>query len=281
VFKLGLLALAGLWLVDKLAMTIYATWVIGSLISLGVLAGYAIWQGRFWGCFKPQWTWLRRLGGAALAHHALNLALQAPGLILPLIVTAILSAQMNAYFYVAWMIAGFAFVISSSLTTTLYAVGAANPAALAQKARFTLKLSFGVGLLVSIALLVGANWVLGLFKGGYSQEASGCLRILALAVFPVTIRNHYIAISRVHGHLTNTALWMTAGGVLELILAGIGASLGGLIGLSIGWLVAVCIEAIAMLPGVYRVMTSKKITVDQRVGEVVPPPPDIPAYRVD
>ena len=42
----------------------------------------------------------------------------------------------------------------------------------------------------------------------------------------------------------------------ELVLAAIGARLGGLAGLSLGWLTAICIEAVLMALPVFRVASS-------------------------
>ncbi len=87
----------------------------------------------------------RQLGYNALIHHSLNLALQAPGIALPVIVTIILSAQSNAFFYASWMIASFSFVGPIALATVLYAVSSADQALLAQKFRLTLRLSLWIG----------------------------------------------------------------------------------------------------------------------------------------
>jgi len=254
--KLGALAAAGIWLANRHGLTIYAAWLVGNLVSLAVSAAYAALKGRRLGAFRPEWGMLRKLGRAALGHHALNLALQVPGFALPVVVTALLSARMNAYFYAAWMIATFAFVGPVALTTVLYAVGAADPAALAHTVRLTLKLSFAVGLLASAALLVGADRVLGLFRAAYAEQAGWCLRLLGLGVLPLIIRNHYVAIGLIHGRVTRAALFMAAGGLLELTLAAIGARIGGLSGLSLGWVVAVSIEALFMARAVYSVAAS-------------------------
>jgi O-antigen/teichoic acid export membrane protein len=254
---------------------------MGTTISLVALLAYAARKVRHLEALRPHSRWLRKLGRPALGHHALNLALQAPALTLPIVVTAVLSAHMNAYFYVAWMIASFVFVISTSLATVLYALGAAEPAELPQKARLTLKLSLGFGALACLGLWIGADWVLSLFKADYVEQAGWCLRILGLGIFPLIVKNHYVAIRRVGGRVTSIAPWMAVGGLLELILAGIGASLGGLAGLSIGWLVAMCIEAVLMLPTVYRIATSHAISANQPVSEVVPSSPGAFVYPSD
>lgn len=248
--KLILLVVAGFTLATS--MTIYATWVLGILLSLGLIGFVVLREQIPLHQFRPNWALMRGLRKAALSHHALNLALQAPGLMLPVVVTALLSSSANASFYTAWMIAAFVFVAPNALTTMLYVVGSADPAALPRKIRQTLKLSLLAGAGGSLFLLIFAGVILKLFGRTYADEAVWCLRILALGVFPLTIRVHYIAIRRIEGSILSTAKLMALGGGLELLLAAAGGSIGGLTGLSVGWVAAVCVEAALTALPVYH-----------------------------
>ncbi|MFL5802457.1 MAG: lipopolysaccharide biosynthesis protein, partial [Roseiflexaceae bacterium] len=177
VAKLGFLCVAGTWLSSGDGMAIYATWLAGNMLSLGVVAALIARRGLRL-TQRPDWSLLRRLSGAALWHHAFNLALLAPGLLLPLLVTVLLSAEANAGFYLAWMLVGFVFVVPTALTTVLHAVGAADTQALARETRRTLALSLPATLLASGMLFVVAGWVLELFGASYAAQATWCLRIL-------------------------------------------------------------------------------------------------------
>ncbi len=253
--KLAALVAAGVWLGKGDWLTIYATWVFGNLASLAGLIGFAALKG-----VRPRLRrlesrryLLRRFGVRALAHHWLNLALQVPGFALPVIVTAILSPTANAYFYVASMVSGLVFFGPMALVTALYAVGARSPAALAHRMRFTLGLALAAGVLVNVVLFAGADKVLGLFGPAYAAKAGWTLRLLGLGVFPIIIKDHYVTINRIRGAVTATALLATAGSVLELALAAMGAvGTGGLLGVAAGWLAALYIEAAVMAPMVYR-----------------------------
>ena len=96
------------------------------------------WGGR---SYLPQWGLVRKLGLPALRHHLLNVTLQAPALILPVLVTALLSASVNGWFYVSWNLSSIANIFSAALTLTLYAAAAAEPGTLARKMRLTLSLA--------------------------------------------------------------------------------------------------------------------------------------------
>lgn len=265
VVKLSALFATSLWLSQVTGITIYATWVIGISCSLVVLVGFSIMKrGKQGRVYRLEWGWLRKLGSKALKHHILNLTLDAPSLLLPMLVTISLSATVNAWFYVSWSLSSVANTGSAALATTLYALGAAQPSALARKMRLTLSLALIVCLLANCVLLFAPVQVLSLFGHSYSEQASWSLRFLSLESFPFIIKNHYIALSRIRGQLTRTILITTVTGFLELGGATIGAHLGGLNGLSIGWLVAMSIEAVFMSPAVYSaVKMSPDVTIER------------------
>jgi O-antigen/teichoic acid export membrane protein len=137
--KLLLVFVAGLWLLSKTGIAIYTTWALGNLLALASLSGFTRTRGHIAiRAHLPRWEFVQKLGKAALQHQMLNITLQAPALLLPVLVTALLSVKANAWFYVAWMLANFAFVIPTALTTVLHALNAAYRSALGHKVRTTL-----------------------------------------------------------------------------------------------------------------------------------------------
>jgi O-antigen/teichoic acid export membrane protein len=253
--KLLLLFSAYFWLWPEAAETIYATWTGGIVVSLLPLcAVLLVKQGFTMRLFWPDWKLLRKLGPSALQHHALNVVLQVPTMALPVVVTALLSATTNAWFYTAWMISGFVVIASHALTTVLYAINAAQTALLAQKLRVTLGLSLLVSSVGALLLFVGAEPILDVFGRVYAEQAAWSLRILVLGSFPMIIKYHYIAVCRIYDRLLH-ALWpVLLGSLLELVLAIVGALVAGLPGLSLGWVVAVFLQALFMSPPILRAL---------------------------
>ncbi len=248
--KLLILAALGFWAASRDALLIYGIWAAGNIISLVYLAAVAARRGVLPQLCRLRLGPIRRLGQVALGHHALNLVLQAPSLLLPMLVTALLSASMNARFYIAWMIASFAFVGPASLGTVLFAIASAEPDALAQKVRMTLKLGLAFSLLAAGALWLGSGFVLGIFNHSYAEQATPCVRILGLGVFPWLIRSHYVTLRRLQNRTLEATLFVALGALLELLGAAMGARMGGLTGLSVGWLLAIAVESSLMLPAV-------------------------------
>lgn len=254
--KLLILPVAAIF-AGQAPLLIYSTWVFGSLASLVVL-GFLLRRKNkqpnspLVGAYRFELGLLGKLGKASFAHHALNLAIQAPLLTLPLLVTALLSSSSNGAFYIAWMIAGLGFVAPVALSTVLYAVGSSSPELLAKKLRFTLRLSFLLTVVGSVGLILGSDLLLTLFGKSYAQQADDCLRLLAVAAFPLIIKDHFISLARIKSRIKTATLRIGVGGAVTIGLAAAGGIIGGLNGLTLGWVLGVTGEALLMLPAVYR-----------------------------
>lgn len=256
VIKLGALVVVGRWLTNASGLTIYGTWLVGSIVSLVVLLrlGHSLRAGS--GSARPQLTLLRGLARVALGHHVLNLGLLAPGLVLPLLVTALLGAALNASFYMAWMVANFVFVGPAALGIMLYAIAAREPELLPAKMRLTLKLAAVLGIVANVVLVFAAEPLLLLFGRSYAEQAAWALRILGLGVFAAIVKDHYVVVCRIRGQIKQAAVFVIAGDAFELGCAAVGAMLGGLAGLSLGWVLATTLEALVVGPSVYRAIAS-------------------------
>jgi O-antigen/teichoic acid export membrane protein len=255
-----LLALFGLalWAGSTAGLSIFTTWVMGAVISISAVLLAEIGQRRFNRKYRPELHAFQGLQLDALRHHGLNLVLMAPGLLLPLIVTARLSATTNAYFYTAWMLNGFVTVVPVALATVLFAAGAAQPQVLRQKFRFSMGVTALFGLAAVLVIAVAGRWVLGLFGASYAREAGAALFILSLSVFPVIVNEHFVALRRIERRPQSATLILAAGSVVKLILAAVGAEMGGLLGLSIGVVTASYLTSLFLFPPVLSVLHRKE-----------------------
>jgi O-antigen/teichoic acid export membrane protein len=259
VVKLALLYVIALWAAEKSGMNIYLAWLLGNVISLAIITLFLMWK-RIRVIYRPRFGFIRHLGGPALAHHATNLILQAPSLIMPIAVTTLVSATANANFYAAWMIASFVFVLPAHLTTVLHAVGAQSPQSVKSRLRSTMRFSFLVALPISGILFLGAGIILSIFGKQYVEQAEWTLRFLSLGVFPLIIKYHYVALLRVYSQVQNAFPVLVFGSVLEISFAVVGLELGALTGLSVGWFLAVCLEAVVMYVKLQQMISSQKFT---------------------
>lgn len=254
VVKLLALGATGVLAARQDGLALYATWVIASIVSIALVAvrawrisppGVPLW---------PQWRRMTGIGRPALLHHALNLALKTPTLLLPVLVVGLVSAGANAAFYIAFMLATFVYMVSISLTTVLYATAATgSPEDVATQFRMTMRISLASALAAIAIVAIAAPLVLAPFGATYAEDAAWSLRILVVAAIPLLVRNHFVAAARIDNRLAATVPLVWAGTALELALATTGALLWGITGLSLGWLCALCLEATLMVPRVRSV----------------------------
>jgi glycosyltransferase involved in cell wall biosynthesis/O-antigen/teichoic acid export membrane protein len=252
VAKLAALFAAGIYLTDRSASAIYATWCVGQTASLLVLSALVLATRGRSVLALPRLRLLRGLRVTALAHHLFNLGLAAPNWILPLIVTVLLSATANAYFYLAWTVAGFVFVGPIALSMVLYSVAAKPSQPLARPLRLSLLLSLGWGVLASASCFLLGGTVLRLFGPNYALGSQTALLLLGLSVFPQVIKLHYVALVRIWDRLGIGIVYCVAGGLLELGLVTFGVRHGGVSGAAAGWLLAACLQAVMVLPTVVK-----------------------------
>lgn len=236
---------------DSTGLTLYNTWLISLLLSLAA----SVWlvgasQKRI--LRRPVWSLLRHQGRSAGEHYLLNLSLQAPRLVLPLLVTTMISAEANASFYLGWMLVSFAFMVPSHLASVLHAVGSGNAQQLSQKLRFTLLISLGIAVVATLLLILLAPWLLSLFGSDYASSANA-LRLLSLAIIPTVLKFYFVTVCRVQETLQSAARLNILGAVAEIGFSVLGAYLGGLEGLAIGLFIALSLQALLMSRKIYEV----------------------------
>jgi O-antigen/teichoic acid export membrane protein len=242
-------------------LAIYVAWGVSVAISLVVIAIVAAVRGAIPPSHPHERIRVLHLGPSAASHFALNLTLQIPTLGMPILVAATAGAEVNASFYIAWLVAGAAAMIPTSLSSTLYAIGSRAPDALRHQVRLTLSLSVAAAVAATFVLAVAGSFILGIFGPHYASSAQA-LVIFAAAVVPTIIKNHFHVLLRIEGRVARAALACGIGAVIELAFASAGLRLGGVTGLAIGWFTALSLEALVFAPVVYRIA---------KHGLVVPP----------
>jgi O-antigen/teichoic acid export membrane protein len=249
--KLLILPGTTIFLHDGVGAGIIFSWVAGTVLSLVPLAVRLNFSGANIRP-SPDWGVLRGLGKTALAHNWLNLAVAVPWMLLPVIVTVIVSPTANAAFYVAWQLTNFLYIIPTHFSTVLFAIAAAEPQAVARKLRFALRLSFLIGVPGMAVLGLGAHLALGIFGAAYARTATLALWLLIIGYLPAIPRSTYIAVCRADGKVARAASVLSTTAVIKLTLAAIGGASGGLRGLSFGLLGGAFVEGLATAPAVIR-----------------------------
>jgi O-antigen/teichoic acid export membrane protein len=268
IVKVLVLPASAVLLGKGLGAGLIASWVAGTVISLIVVL-IRMWWSRALIFHRPDWTSLRRLGRTTLAHNWLNLSIAIRQSIIPVLVAVVISPSANAAFYAAWMLAGFLAVVPAHLSTVLFAVTSADEDAVADKIRFTLRLSFVIGIPGMAVMALLGHPLLAVFGAHYVLVGTVPLLTLIVAYIPSVARAHYIAVYRIKGRMGHAAavMWVVMG--LEIAAAVVGGRSYGLFGLSVALLVVRIAEGIVTTPAV--VATARRRGRHRRAGSVAAP----------
>jgi O-antigen/teichoic acid export membrane protein len=249
--KLLLLPVTAVVLHDGFGEGLNLSFVIGTAVSVIPAAvmliryGYTVWH-------KPDWPLLRSLFKVALSHNWLNLAINTPPRIIPVVVTVAVSPKANAVFYVAYMISSFLFMVPVHLSTVLFAIASASPELIAEKLRFVLRVSLMIGLPVMAVLAIGAHFMLGIFGANYAALGTVPLWLLIIGYIPQMPKAQFIAVSRATNKVGRAAGLLCVTACCEVASIFIGGKLGGLDGLSFAYLGVLTCEGLITAPTVLR-----------------------------
>jgi O-antigen/teichoic acid export membrane protein len=239
------------------AIKLYFIWALGHLISILILPFIARGKKLSLSNYRPNFRYLTELWKLAVAHHSLNIALQVTALAMPIIVTSLFSAEANAGFSIAAQLALFLHNVPVSITYALYAVSAGDSSLLAEKSRFTLRLSFALISLGALVAIIAAPFVMAFFGESYAETGTFALQGIALGALPVIIRAHFVAINQIQRTMRRAAIVMGFAAVMELSFALIGGVNFGINGLVIAWVLALFIQALITLPLVIQTARGK------------------------
>lgn len=195
--------------------------------------------------YRPRWE--RALGGrmmtVGLANHLLTLWERAPGLILPIVVTELLSPEATAVWYVVWMGAWVVFTAPISVGIAQFAEASRRPEAAAAATRTALRASLlyaGAGAVVVAAL---AHPVLHLLGPQYAAQGATPLRLLLLGVLPLAVVSAYYAQCRASGRLAEAIGLATVAGLGSVALPAMAGTQYGLAGMAVAWVAVQTIAA--------------------------------------
>lgn len=196
----------------------------------------------------------RRLIGS---HHWLNISISAPRLVLPILVTTIVSAEANAAYTAAMLLIGFVNIIPSHLATVLFALKPGDEVALRREVKKTMGICLVLAVVSAPFFFLFSNFVLGIFGPSYTS-ASTALAILGLTTYPAAVKTHFVSISRVRGRMASAGASTLLGACFEVGLAALGGAKFGVTGVAAGYLAAVVIEVAIYGPVVFGVLRSHR-----------------------
>jgi O-antigen/teichoic acid export membrane protein len=233
---------------DDGPLGIFASWVVGCAISLA--AGYALLP-RLARRYRPALAGIgrevREMAVSFAGNYFITLGYLLTTFLLPLVVVVRLSAEQNAYFYVAWLLGGAFFTVTSAVGSALFAEGSHDRGDLARQTRSAIKIS--AALLVPLMLLffLAGKPVLSLFGGDYADEGHTLLLLLTASAVPDAITGLYLARVRAEGRLAFPAATSMAMAAITLVGAWLLLPSMDLAGAGVAFIAAHVIGSVACL----------------------------------
>jgi O-antigen/teichoic acid export membrane protein len=211
-------------------------WVVAGVVSVGIgvvqlhrcVEGYRARTGL-------DRTLSRDLLRTGLPNWALTLAERAPGLVLPVVVTEVLSPSANATWYTAWMMAWVVFIVPIQVGMTLFAEISHDPGSLERSVRRGVRASLGFGVPAAAALALVAGPLLSILGDAYSSSGAAPLRILVIAILPLTFVQVYYASCRGTGRLREAIVTGWVAGAASVAAATAAGAASGLQAMALAW----------------------------------------------
>jgi O-antigen/teichoic acid export membrane protein len=222
------------------AFGIVSSW--GIAIAIAIVISLFLFVPRVQNAYRPvpklNSALIRGVWRYSAGNYLYGLLSAAPGLILPIMIVNILGAEQNAYFYVAWMIAGLLGAIPVTVSTSLFAEGSRFEEELEANVRRSFKFIFLLLIPVLILVVALGKWLLLLFGASYSANALGLLWILAASGLFAGVNSVYMTILRVKQRIKELVLIAGLVTTAVLVASYLITPTTGIIGIGYVWIAA-------------------------------------------
>lgn len=248
---------------------ILAAWTLAGLVAclLGVVQTARMWRG-----YRLRLVWdvplVGRLVRVGLPNWALTMTERGPALLMPILVTELISPTANAYWYAVWMMAWVVMIIPISAGQTLFAEGARAPERIAQITRHGLLTSLGLGIPAALGMALLARFALGLLGVQYADAGDMALRILVVTVIPFSVLQAYFAICRARGSLGEAIATGAISGSAAVGAAIAAGQAAGLAAMASAWLI---VQLLAGAFAAVRIWSMIRRPVSMGFEDVAPP----------
>jgi O-antigen/teichoic acid export membrane protein len=207
--------------VGREVLAVLGSWTVTAV--LGMLVGAGLLFHRVGRVPRPPLSEISqsalRLRSRLVGNQLIGIGAQIPTYLLPLVVTARLSASDNAYFYTTWMMCGIFLLIAPAVSMSLFAEGAHEPGAMRDKTRATFAIIAVLLAPCMIIFFLAGGSVLSTFGSVYEAHGLLLMKVVLLAAVPNAILSVYITVLRVEQRLP-VAAWLSLGtGVGTAIVA--------------------------------------------------------------
>ena len=179
------------------AFGIFFSWGISALIAFIVVLLYFLPRLGHRPGFSIDRTVIGHIFKFSLGNHVANFLGYSAILLLPLMITEVLSPEMAAYFYISWMIASILFMVPVGISSSLLAEVSTNEDKFRENLKKAIKFTYLLVIPGVILLYILSDELLLLFDEGYVVNALSVLRIFALSTLFYAANVIYITVKNI------------------------------------------------------------------------------------
>jgi len=205
---------------------------------------------------KLKFDRIKRIWRYSVGNYLANLFGQVPDYLLPILIVNIRlpgvspaeGAMQVAFFYVAWRVAVFLFMIPNATSRSLFAEGSHFEDKLGVNVRRSYHLIFFLLVPGVILVLALGKWLLLMFGANYSANALTLLQILTVSSIPLAVTRIYFSIIQVQGRIMELVL--LRGFIAVVTLLGTYLAIkatGDILGVGYAWLAAQILVSIYVI----------------------------------
>ncbi|MBT2567554.1 polysaccharide biosynthesis protein [Arthrobacter sp. ISL-85] len=180
-----------------------------------------------------------------IPNQLLTLTERAPGLVLPLLLAHLVSPEVAAYWYPAWMMAWAAYTAPMLIGIVQFSEGVRDPGRLAATTWTSFRWSLVIGSLAAVVLIVFAHPLLHLLGDRYANESTVALRLLAAGLVAYAVLQAYNSVCRVLGRYTEAIVVGVLLGTALCVFALVSAESGST-AMAFAWTLVLYIGAVAV-----------------------------------
>jgi O-antigen/teichoic acid export membrane protein/SAM-dependent methyltransferase len=237
----------GLFVAITVSVALVLVYIIWSMIP-AVVPNYRL-------RFQFSLSQIRPLLRFSTGNFIAELLLQMPLLLIPVIVVNRLGNGESGVAYVVMMLSSIVAMLPMGLARSLLSEGAHNPRLLRINLLRVLVLSFGLGIILIVGLVLTGGLLLRVTFGPvYAEQGMPFLRLSTIAVIPMTVVFAAFTLERIKGRIFRLMLIGVVVCVLSLGLMILLIRTQGLTGVGIGFLIGQLAGAVCSLPSVGSVL---------------------------
>jgi O-antigen/teichoic acid export membrane protein len=187
--------------------------------------------------FALDLNYLRQSFNYSATNFIVNLFMQVPPLMIPVLVLQRLGPESVAFFYISYTVASILYVIPNAISTSMLVEGS-HGEAMKGIVRKSLELEYAILIPASFLIYLKGGAILSLFGTEYSSEGLELLRMMTVASLLIACQYTYFSIKRIQKKMKQVVLITGLVFSLTIVFSYFFISSVGITGVGYAWLLA-------------------------------------------